>query len=410
MNSDKRTLPLEELDELLPDTPAQSQSARYSSPKRFTEWLQGLNWLFIFTVLLPTLAAVIGYGFIFAPVYISESSFTVQSVQQQEGLSGSLGSFLKSSMSSSSDEDTAAVQEFIQSRDALRQLEKDADIREAFGNSKIDVFSRFGGLTPIFGVTPWDKSFEALFLYYSKWIVELEPSDISSAIVKIKIRAFTPHEACLINTQLLEMGEKLVNALNDRLQQDLVRFAQEEVDQAEKKAEAAYVALANYRNSNSIVDPDQQSSLQLGLIQSLEQKLIDTRNQLAEVTRSSANNPQVPALRNQIASLESEIAAEMAKTAGNTTSLSTKASQYQRLVFQRDFSEKQLTDALTFLERSYDEAQRKQLYLKRIVEPNAPDYAMEPCRTRNALSVMVLGLVLWGIISLFVAGVREHQQ
>ena len=404
MNTDKRALPLDELDELLLDGPNKSGTSRYPSPKRFVDWFLGLNWLFIFTVLVPTGAAAFYYGFIASDVYLSDSSFVVQSVQDQEGISSQLGSFLKSSMSSSADDDTADVEEFIQSRDALRKLEAQTDLREAYGNTKYDFVTRFGGLKW------WDKSFEALFLYYSKWVVDVEPSQVSSSITEVEVRAFSPEQAALINRNLLDMGEKLVNQLNDRLQQDLVRFAQEEVDDSEKKAEAAYVALADYRNTNVIVDPDQQSSIQLGLIEKLQENLIDTRNQLAEVTRSSANNPQVPALRNQIYSLESEISAEMAKTAGAVTSLSSKASQYEKLTFERDFSEKQLTEALTFLDRSRDEAQRKELYLKRIVEPNAADYPMEPRRVRNTLAVFVLGLVTWGIISLFAAGVREHQQ
>jgi capsular polysaccharide transport system permease protein len=183
-----------------------------------------------------------------------------------------------------------------------------------------------------------------------------------------------------------------------------------EVDDAEKAAEAAYVALAAYRNANTIVDPTQQSSLQLNLIQTLQEKLIETRNQLAEVTRSSENNPQIPSLQRQVDRLESEIQAEMAKTAGATSSFSSKASRYEKLMFEKDFSEKQLTDALTFLDTSRNEAQRKQLYLKRIVEPDAPDFANEPRRMRNILATMVAGFVIWGVLALFAAGVREHQQ
>jgi capsular polysaccharide transport system permease protein len=304
----------------------------------------------------------------------------------------------------SSDQDTADVQEFMQSRDALRQLDKETDMREAFGSSRVDFFGRFGA------VKWWDKSFEALYHYYSKWILDVEPSEIDSAIMEVKVRAFSPEEAALINNRLLDMGEKLVNALNDRLQQDLVHFAQDEVDAAEKEAEAAYVALAEYRNTNTLVDPTQQSTLQLNLVESLQQKLIDTRNQLAEVDRSSANNPQVPALQRQVSYLEAEISSEMAKTAGDSGSLSTKASKYEKLMFEKEFSEKQLADALTFLATSRDEAQRKELYLKRIVEPETPDYPLEPRRFRCILATFVASFVIWGIITLFVAGVREHHQ
>ena len=41
------------------------------------------------------------------------------------------------------------------------------------------------------------------------------------------------------------MGEKLVNDLNNRLQDDMVRFARQEVAEAGKQAEAAQLALAS---------------------------------------------------------------------------------------------------------------------------------------------------------------------
>jgi capsular polysaccharide transport system permease protein len=404
MNSDKRALPIDDLDGIFLESPVKTRTNRFPDPNRIVNWAQGLNWLFIVCVALPTLSAAIYYGFIASDVYISDSSFVVQCVQDQEEMKTDLGSILKSSASSTAGQDAAEVQEFMKSRDALEQLENATGIREAYSNSDIDPISRFGG------VNSRSKSFEHLYRYYSKWIVSVHPSEASSSISELEVRAFTPDEAALINGKLLEMGEKLVNQLNDRLQQDLVRYAQQEVDIAETKAEAAYAALAAYRNANTVVDPEHQSALQLDLILKLQESLIDTRNDLAELNSSAANNPQISALQNKIRSLETEISSEMATTTGEAASLTNKAADYERLVFERDYSQKQLAAALTFLDESRNEAQRKQLYLKRIVEPNTPDYAIEPRRARNVIAVLVLGLMVWGIVALFSAGVREHQQ
>jgi capsular polysaccharide transport system permease protein len=60
------------------------------------------------------------------------------------------------------------------------------------------------------------------------------------------------------------------------------------------------------------------------------------------------------------------------------------------------------------LEQARNEAQRKQLYLERIVQPNKPDIAIEPQRIRSILTTFVVGLIAWGILSILVAGVREH--
>jgi capsular polysaccharide transport system permease protein len=56
-----------------------------------------------------------------------------------------------------------------------------------------------------------------------------------------------------------------------------------------------------------------------------------------------------------------------------------------------------------------NEARRKQAYVERISRPNLPDEALEPRRLRGILATLVLGLVAWGILSMLLAGVREHQ-
>jgi capsular polysaccharide transport system permease protein len=49
------------------------------------------------------------------------------------------------------------------------------------------------------------------------------------------------------------------------------------------------------------------------------------------------------------------------------------------------------------------------LYLERIVQPGLPDRAMEPRRARNIAATFLLGLIIWGVSSLTVAAVKEHQ-
>jgi capsular polysaccharide transport system permease protein len=60
------------------------------------------------------------------------------------------------------------------------------------------------------------------------------------------------------------------------------------------------------------------------------------------------------------------------------------------------------------LESATAEAQRKQLYLERLVQPNTPDVATEPKRIKSILEVFALGMIAWGVLSLLLAGVREH--
>ena len=48
-------------------------------------------------------------------------------------------------------------------------------------------------------------------------------------------------------------------------------------------------------------------------------------------------------------------------------------------------------------------------YVERVAQPSLPDDALEPRRLRGILATFVIGLVAWGILTLLLAGVREHR-
>lgn len=371
---------------------------RVSLVQRLKRRLLHVNRLFLFTVILPTIVAIIYFGLITSDVYVSESRFLIRSPEKQ-AVSG-IGALLQGAGFSRSQDDIYTVHDFMLSRDALQELNKKLALEKAFSNPSVDIFSRFAA----FGI---DRNFESLYKYYQKRIGI--DADSTSAISVLKVSAYTAEDAYRINEMLLEMGEGLINQLNERGRQDMVRFATSEVGTAEKKAKAAALALSGYRNEKSVFDPERQSALQLQLVSKLQDDLIATRTQLDQVKSITPDNPQIPALRKRIGSLQSEMDAQMARVAGSGSSLTNKAAEYERLALERTFADKQLGTALASLEQARNDAQRKQLYLERIVQPSKPDVAVEPRRLRAILTTLILGLIAMGVLTILVAGVREHK-
>jgi capsular polysaccharide transport system permease protein len=366
--------------------------------KSFTSLFK--NRLFVITVFVPTALALVYYGLIASDVFISESRFVVRSPQRQQSNSV-LGSILSGSGFARSQDDAFSVHDFVMSRDALRELESKLQMSKAYGGSQVDFVSRFPGMLG-------GNSFEELYKYYGKQIAVNH--DSTSNITALIVRAFTAEQAFAVNELLLTMSERLVNQINERGRQDLVKYAQAEVSEAEKKAKDAAVALASYRNQRSVFDPDRQSAIQLQQISKLQDELIATRMQLAQVLALTPDNPQIPVLQKRSAALQKEMDAEMGKIAGSGgNSLTNKAADFERLSLERAFADRQLASAMTSLENAKNEARRKVLYLERIVQPNKPDIALEPKRLRNTLSIFVLGIAAWGILTMLLAGVREHQ-
>jgi capsular polysaccharide transport system permease protein len=355
-------------------------------------WL-GRNFLFVLSVAIPTCGAIAYYGFIASDVYISESRFVVRSPQRmaQSGLAGLL--------QGRSQDDIYSVRDYILSRDALRELDHKLSLRKIYANKGADVFNRFPGLTA-------DESFEEFYRYYVKH-VGVDYDSVSSISI-LSVRAFTSQDAYEINRLLLDMSERLVNTLNDRSRQDLVRFADDEVKIASDKATEASLALLNYRSSRSVFEPEKQADLQLAGVAKIQEELVATEAELAQLQKLSPGSPQIRALTGRTETLRNAIASEASKVTSARGSFSARAPDFERLTLESGFADKQLGLALAELETARTEARQKQLYLERLVQPNLPDRAMEPRRIRSIFMVFMVGLIAWGVASLLVASIREH--
>lgn len=356
------------------------------------------HWLLLLMVVLPTLVAAVYYGLIASDIYISESRFIVRN-PQHAAPTGVVGALLQGTALARSMEDTYSVHDYMLSRDALRELDQRLHVRETYSNPAIDFFDRFHA-------RGWFSSFEDFYRYYGRR-VSVDYDTVSSISV-LTVRAYTAEDAYRINGALLEMGERLVNQLNERSREDLIRFADHEVQIASDRAREAALAMLAYRSTHSVYEPDKQAALQLEGVSKIEQELVATEAQIAQLRKLSPANPQIGALETRAQALRNAMAGEASKVTRPQGSFSTLSASFERLVLDSTFADKELGVALAGLETARAEALQKQLYIERLVQPDLPDKAMEPKRIRGVLTVLAFSLVAWGVVSLLMASVREH--
>ncbi|MGG2043165.1 hypothetical protein [Burkholderia gladioli] len=365
--------------------------------KGWVKRITSMNRLFALTVVAPTAIALIYFGAIASDVYVSESRFVVRSTQRQPQMSV-VGALLQGSGFSRSQDDAYSVVDYIQSRDALRELNQGDYIANAYSEHG-DFVGRFH--------KSLDDSFEALWKYYRNKVIAVD-LDTTSSIITLQTRAYSAKDAERINASLIGVSEQLVNRMNDRAAADTVEFAQKQVDAAAERAKNAAVALAAYRNSYTVFDPEKQSALQLQQVNNLQSQMMTAQQQLIQLQSVAPANPQVATLKTTIETLKQQIATATGGVAGGRGSLSDKAAKYARLQLDAQFADKQLASAMASMENAREDLQRKQLYLERLVQPNTPDVAIEPRRGKAILETLILSLVVWGVLSLLLAGVREH--
>ena len=360
-------------------------------------FLGSLNIWFWAIVGLPTLIAGVYFFAIASDLYLSEVKFVVRG--PSKGPVSAISAMFSGAGPVVS-EDTFAVHQYLLSRDAVRRLEQEDNLRGLLSRPEGDLLTRFPG------IWFWRNDFEALYSTYARFVsVEV---DGSSGVSTLQVKAYRPEDAQLLASALLRFSEQLVNALNERARQDALSAFQREVDTTQQKITQTQSELTAYRIKQKMLDPKSASAGPLEILGQLSAQLTSAKAQLAEVLKNSPNSPQIPLIRTRLASLVKLMAEERAKITGDSDSVATTLADYERLDLQKLLGEKTLVSAFTSLEAARLEAQRQQLFLETITQPNLADYPLYPKRFASFGTIAVTCLLAYGIAWLLVAGIREH--
>src|ERR1700686_2279269 len=264
------------------------------STEAISRFLRSLNIWFWASVGLPTLIAGVYYSAIASDLYSSEVKFMVRGPSKAPA--NAITAMLSSAGTSGASEDTFAVHEYVMSRDAVRRLEREDDLRGVLGRAEGDLVTRFPGLWF------WRKDFEALYQTYKRFVTV--ESDTTSGLSTLQVKAYRPEDAQRMARALLEFSEQLVNQLNERARQDAVGAFQREVDATEQKIGRLQTEMTAYRIQQKMLDPKSAAIGPLELLSQMTSQQTNARAQLAELLKNSPNSPQVPLIQTRIASLD----------------------------------------------------------------------------------------------------------
>ncbi|MBA8879363.1 Wzz/FepE/Etk N-terminal domain-containing protein [Phyllobacterium myrsinacearum] len=355
--------------------------------------------LLILMVILPTTFASVYYGVIASPQYASETRFVVRSPNRNAA--GMLSGFLQSTGFVRAQDDSYVIMEYIESRAALTTLEETSDLRAMLSRPEADFLTRFP--------RPWGGTTEeALYKHYLK-IMTID-TDSSGGVTTLQVRASRPDDAQKLTEALLVGAETLINQLNERARQDAIRYAKLEVADSEGRMAAVQKSLTDFRNKVAMVDPSKQSAVMLDMIARLSDDVAKNKAQYTALIQQAPQSPQIQSLRSNIDAMETQISTERARIVGGDASMAPLIAQYEQLLLQRELGMRMLESSATSLENAKIDAQRQQLYLERIVNPNRPDYALYPKRLYSVLLLFALCFSAFWIVRFLLNQIYDHAE
>lgn len=353
------------------------------------------RWLFVYLVVIPTLLTTLYNLLIATPIYISESKLVIKAIGDS-GLSG-FSALLKAFGSGDSTSSSASVVvTFTQSRDMMNLLNRQFQIKDYF-SKKGDPLTRFNPL----GIDSSDESFQKYFIskIVNSWV------ETSSNIITIQTRAFDGETAYQLNRELLNQAENFVNLLNKRASISAMSYHEEQIKKTKNKIENTSKKMSQFFRDTGIVAPEAQLLSQVQLITELQKRLTEKKLEQSKIQSLAPENPILGSLKEEIKRIESEINKNFenltSKLGKHTIELELFRAELQTL-------QAELNAHIQAFIQSQNQAFMKHLFIEAIQNPTKPDKAAEPKELKNIFTVFISGFLLWGIVSLLIAGVREH--
>lgn len=364
-------------------------------PRPESRLKRALRHPFTWWVLAPTLLAAIYFYAFASPQFVSEARFVVRS--RTDAPQVSLGSVLSAAVGGGGTTGEGhSVRDFLTSHDAVMRTHERLDLIGIWNRPDADIVARLRHDEP-----------ERLTRYYNGMVSA--NFDSTTGVVTLRVRSFRPEDSKAVADTLIMLSEQLVNRLSERARDDALRIARAEVGIAEQRVLTSREALTRFREQQQDLDSAGSAQAAVATIGQLEGALTTARAELRErMAFMRPDNPALQTTRNRITALERQIAAERTRRTQGDGALSQQLAGFERLMLEREFADRQLASATASLETARIEAQRQQLYLARVVEPNLAVYPLYPRKLISVGSIFLGLSIAFGIGWLLVAGMREH--
>lgn len=359
---------------------------------------------FVLCVLIP--AAIIGsYFLVYASnQYVSAFKFVVRDARTAAtGTSQGVGlqSFLSAGVTPSPVENYM-VADYIASRQAVDTLQAKIDVMGLYSRPDVDWFSRFSAGQPVEKfMNYWQRMVSASF-------------DQVTGIGTAQVRAFTAKDAYEIATLLVSQSEELINAIANRPQQDLIRFAELDLKRAEDRLKEIRLELANLRNTEQVIDP--QSNVvasNILLAQTLRTNLSQLQTELSSLSKQklSKDAPASQILQSRIVATREQLAAvegQVANDRDGAAPLSRVVGKFERLDLEGKFASNMVQSLMQNLEQVRASALAQHVYVTAFISPALAESSTYPKRILSTFVAALVLFLLWLLGLLIVRSLREH--
>lgn len=337
--------------------------------------------------------------FIKSELYESRTSLIVKDLSSNS-VTASFGMSLLGMGSSSQLKDSKIVEEYLKSLDVYMLLDKKFQLTKHYKSDAIDFIGRLSSHATMEDV---------LAFYNSRLLINY---DETSGILSIAFSHVNREKAKEILEFLVKEAENKVNELNRIKAKKQLAFIEQEFSNAKEKMEASSKRLEEYQDKNLLLDPTTTATATTEMIAKLQGTLL--KKHLEYATMKSYLNEdsyELSTLQNEINEIQHSISREKKKLSGTSDNRLNKVLfQYEKLKLQLKFDTEVYKNVLLELETSKMNVNKQAKMLSVLSKPNLPDGYTYPDKPRVFINILIITLLLYGIISMLSAIIKDHKE
>jgi capsular polysaccharide transport system permease protein len=392
----KQTLPSTELSPTERRTREISEIQRDIALRRRRKLLLLITRLSFF-VMLPTIIVGWYFNFMATPMYSSKAEFLIL---QADGVGGGGLGGLLSGTQFATNQDAIATQRFLQSIDAMIQLDQDYGYKSHFLQDWIDPIQRLNE----------NPTNEEAFKTYSKYTsIGYDPTE---GVIRMEVIAADPEVAAEFARRLISYAENQVNQLSQKKRGNQMEDAMTGFEKAEAERRNAQEALVQLQQKGAILDPEGVIVALRGQINNVELQIQEKGLTLAALQDNTRpNQAKVDGARGDIRRLENLLAQlnarmiDASQGENSLAQLSVRIQMAQADLVSRDMM---LQSALQQVETARMEAGRQVRYLTISVSPVAAQQPAYPRKFENTILAFLIFSGIYLMLSLTASILREQ--
>jgi len=340
---------------------------------------------------VPAAIAAYYYYSIAVDRYVSEFRYSVRGgamMQNNGDIAGAIGGSASLVFAA----DSFVLEDYLVSVQAFEDIEKKLPLRE--------MLSKDGG-DPVRNYKP-DLPAEEMLSFWER-AVDVQ-FDAITGITTARISFFAPEDSLAVANALVAELQEIVDGLTREARDDMLAYVNSEYALADAALNDAREAIEEFRRANRTFSPDEEVSIDSGIISDLRGLISAKEVELATMRQQAPNSPSIRLIQEEIASLNRQLAGVYASRDGTGEgAFATNLSEFEELQTQYELARDTFIQTQNLRQQAETNATLNQAQLVVFVQPRTPTKSIDPDRLWEVGLVTVFAFLIWVIVRVFMA-------